>query len=188
MTDRASCLEDATPPALKVGAERRDGKYWRNLEPDAVTKRYGKDLDDEPRFGWRLRPNKWYWRDREGQEGLSVSATDCTGALCSILFHPTPEKFAHAVAIDLAAFSFELGMEVVAVYSPVVTAPENPCHFDLMPADQALEDLLVQLKDFLQRVYPSTFPATPADIEQALAARAKYETCFSIKRSVQQRI
>jgi len=151
-----------------------------------VVKRYEKDADSEPLFGYRVKwPNKW--RLEEHAEGVSVNERACLPASeCSIRLHPYPELFRHVVGIGLEALSRACGYEVIAAHAPITEPAQhvNPCHYNLMPARAALDDFLVALRNILGEAFPTKLPQTAGEVEAAVRANAAYEAVFKIERNV----
>jgi hypothetical protein len=181
--DATSCAQTLRVPPYERGTVVADGAFFRNLEPDRVTKRYAED-GEPATFGYRLRPEKWMWIKDE-QEGLSVNLCSCVPEpICSILLHPEPERFHHLVEINLRALVEQLGMELAAIYDPIDPPHSNPCHFNIVPLNDSIIDLRIRLKDFLARVFPLKFPRDDLSRQQAHEARRLYETVFRIIRNV----
>lgn len=184
------CLKNHTPPGIARGAERRDGKYLRCLEKDGPTRRYADDASNV--FGYRLRPEKWGWRYKDIEDGLSVSSSECAKTPgCSIAFHPNPERFTHVVELDLPALAAELGVALTAVYDPIEPSDDppakaNPCHFNIMPVDVSIDDLIAKLKIFMGDVFPPgpKSPKKPEGVKAATAARDRFEVVFRLIRDV----
>lgn len=188
MTLHDDCLRNHVPPGLGRGEERRDGKYLRCLDRHAATRRYADDADGT--FGYRLRPEKWGWRYKDIEGGLSVSLSECARAPgCAIAFHPNPELFCHVVELDLPALAAELEIELTAVYDPVPAPGDpptraNPCHFNILPVDVSIDDLIAKLKILMADVFPPgpKSPKQEPERTQALAARARFEAVFRLFR------
>lgn len=177
------------PPDLARGAELREGTFWRNVKKNGVKKRYPDDSGVSPVFGRKFdpRPDKWMW-EKEGRCGLSVNITTCVDAYGSAQLHPTPDHFGHVVEIDLAALSDELGDVLLAQYTPVDEEEEgtqhwNPCHFDIVPEEARLQDVLVKLKMLASSPdqgghWPAKLPRTEAETERALACKSRWDRVF----------
>lgn len=178
--ERCVCLQQAKAPNFQHYEPVSVGMYIRNLEPDKLSNRFEKD-GKPPRFGYRVRPNKWRWDWKTEKDGLSVNSKECAGALrCSILFHATPERFQHVVIIDIAALSQALGIPVVAVYDP--NPEQNPCHFNLRPVGKTIQELITRLTEWNERVCAHV-KKLPADAELVVSAerdRDAYERVFKV--------
>ena len=182
----AECLQNHVSTALTKGAQRLDGLYYRCLRATDVRRLY---RDDDGEFGFRVRPEKWRWTEGEGDDGLSVSDAVCARTpKCAVYFHPTPDEFDHVVCINLRALSEAIGIALVAVFDPIEAAPENPCHFVLLPVDVAIETLLVSVGEFMADDFPSgpKKPRRPETLEQARQARERYDTVFTLIRNVRE--
>lgn len=181
---REECLVGASPPNEARGAERSSGGFLRCLKGREVTKRYGDDRDVDPEFGWRLRPEKWRWKDSDGEEGLSCNLEGCFPcATCSISVHPAASQYRHVVTVDIEALSSELGMSVIAQYDPVSEeGQENPCHFNLLPEDEDIDDFLEALTRILERVWPKKFPRDQQNRSTAFEAKRRFELVFQLSR------
>lgn len=173
--DRATCISDAVRPSLESGAEVGRGGFLRSLKRKEVRQRYG--TESPPlRWGYKVIPDKWRWVG-----GLSVSIASCTCAECSILMHPKAEMFRHVVAIDLSQLCREIDMRLVAVYDPTL---DNPCHFNIMPVDESIDDLCVRLKNFLALTFPQHLPNSAALEIKADEAVKRYSQVFQVSRDV----
>ncbi len=184
--DRDECRRSARPTPILKGQCVTRGEFVRNLKNSEVKRWHPKDPDDPPRFGYRV---KWppTWRDAERSEGISVNARVCLSNLeCSIRLHPQAEQFCHVVTIDLALLSERCGYQVLAVYDPIDAPPDqaNPCHFNLMPESEPLDDFLVALGDQLGVPCPKNLPKTTKEEETVRRALSDYSAIFRVERNV----
>lgn len=184
--DRELCTKALRHPDCAPETERRDGHFIRNLDREGVKKRYGEDKDP-PEFGYKVRPEKWTWEKKREWRGLSVNLATCINGqhICSILLHDKPHLFKHVVILDLEALSQEIGIVLVATYAPIEEPNPNPCHFNILPDDVPIGDMMKSLVEYLQFTFPLKFPRSDADREQALKAKKEYERVFQIVRNVQ---
>ncbi len=175
----AECLRTHASTGLQRGDRRNDGCFFRCLRAKDVKRLY---RDDDARYGYRVRPEKWSWADSD-QEGLSVTEASCArSARCAIYFHPNPGQFEHTVRIDLEALADSIGIRLTAIFDPITDPPENPCHFLIMPTDTSIDDLLVSLGDFMADDFPPgpKRPRRDEDIASAEDARQRYDRVFLI--------
>lgn len=188
----AECFAKHVPTGLTKGDQRRDGRYFRCLQAGDVTQLFRQDADGAE-YGHRVRPEKWRWQDSDQEQGLSVTEAECARtATCAVYLHSRPEDFEHVVRIDLRALSETLGIALVAVFDPVEDLPANPCHFLIMPTEEQIEDLLIQLRSFMADEFPPVRPGAqppkkprkPDDIVRVKEARAAYDRVFQIWRNV----
>jgi len=184
--DRSICLESLRAPTYSRGHSLFDGIFFKNMEADRVSKKYANDGDPAV-YGYRVRPDKWRWRDKNG-DGLSVNLEVCACcAACSIHIAPEPSRFMHVLRLDLGALVAELNIQLYASYDPIEPPDPhpNPCHFNILPLDVSIEDLLVNLRDFLTNIFPKEFPGRDAEKQrQALQAKERYERVFLVIRNV----
>ncbi len=170
-------------PSLARGDSVSSGKFGRNLQRKELQQRYPKDAQNPPMFGWKIRLDKWRWK-----HGLSVNQWPCARtAECCIRLNLNADKYEHVAVFELANLARAIEWELVAVYAPCTEAAdehENPCHFDMAPAEGRLEDLKITLKKFLADVFPGKTPSGAQEIEQALAGRAEFEQVFRVYRDV----
>jgi hypothetical protein len=177
----ADCLRNHASTGLQKGERRAGGHYYRCLGKKDIKRLYH---DDDGLFGYRVHPEKWRWSDSD-EDGLSVTDASCArSASCAISFHPTPAKFEHVVKINIEALAEALGVGLAAVFDPIIEAPENPCHFLIVPTDVAIEDLLVPLREFMAEDFPPgpKQPSRPEPIALANGARQRYDRVFEIVR------
>lgn len=186
--DLATCVQRLRAPNYARGHKVAEGMFFRNMEPNIVTKRYAQD-GDPATYGYRLRQEKWRWRDTDG-DGLSVNSKDCVGCVeCSICISPNPSRFAHVVELDLRALADELEIELVAIYDPVEPPNANPCHYNIFPTSVAYDEFLVKLKSFVTRLFPKQFPGNDPKLRaQALAAKDQADRVFLLFRNVSARL
>lgn len=184
--ERYECIRGAKRPKISPYDHVKAGRFIRNLEPDRVANRFPKD-GKPPKFGYRLRPNKWRWDDRSETDGLSVNCEECTGnSRCSVLFHPTPDRFQHVVIIDLEGLAKALGFEIVAIYDPDPGGTENPCHFNLRPIGKTIEDLRIAINSWNDTVCSpmKLLPASDDLVVKAVLQREEYERVFKVELDV----
>lgn len=166
---------------------RSDGQYLRCLEDKAIALRFSNDHQAE--HGYRLRsPSDWKWAPGDLTGGLSVSLCGCVSSVrCSPFLHPDPDRFEHVTRIDLSALALALDMKLVAMYTPDST---NPCHFEIIPLEDSLQDLRVRLRGWVEKKYPPNVkvPSQPKQLEVAASNRQAYETVFLIFASVKQSV
>lgn len=180
--ERDECIRRAVRPEMAAGDERLHGQYWRNLDSDAVKKRFPDD-SDPPEFGYKFhpRPDKWNWGDGVS-DGLSVNCASCTSAQCSVALHHQPERFSHAVLIDLGQLSDAIKIEIVAQYDPIEPTlgnneQANPCHFVLLPARARLEDLKIAVNHLALKAWPKS-PRDDSTRRAALEMKSRWEQVF----------
>lgn len=172
-----------TPPSIRPWQIKRDGNYYRNLSRNEVAKRYERDEDAQPEFGYKLKKtNKWRWTARDGQEGLSTNLTDCISSpICSILLHPNSDNYNHVVEIRLPQLSMAIAMALVAQYTPDQL---NKCHFNVLPLEDDIDSVQRAIEDLLTRDFPpSRLPTSPKQVEQARIAKSKFDSVFMIHRN-----
>jgi hypothetical protein len=126
------------PPApLKRGDKRNTGQYWHNLKSGDLSRRYADDTET-PKFGWRLRPDRWNW----APDGLSANISTCVCSTCSVELQGD-DRYVHALRVDLNGLSRLMEVTLIAEYQPL-SPPEhvtdNPCHFVLYAEDLPPEE------------------------------------------------
>lgn len=186
MIDRKSCLAGAIKPDLRPGQSVVKGQFVRNLKHNEALKRFERD-GDPPEFGYRVRAHDWRWTTGDEVDGLSVNLRPCARTLlCALLLHPDADMFEHVVVIDLEALAQELKLVVWAIYDPDPDGSDNPCHFNLVPADVSVEQLIITIKSWSKDIFePSKKPPKrPIDVDVARANLAQYERVFKIYRDV----
>jgi hypothetical protein len=186
--ERQECLRCADRPTCPRGYRVVSGKFVRSLCDNEVSKRYERD-GEPPEFDYRVKPYDWGWEPKDAytDDGLSVNLQNCANSLrCAILFHPTPDRFCHAVIIDVAALCEVIDMQVIAVYDPDPDDFENPCHFYLMPLEKTVADLEMAIKAWYKDVLSQLRkpPRQPHEIERARLEQQKYARVFEIHRNV----
>lgn len=176
-----ACEAGRTTPALQMGDARYDGSYYRNLARKALRKRYEKDSDPEPRHGRKLKWKKAFRWD----PGLSVNCADCLPEpACSIVLDEHAEKHAYVLEISIAELSELTGVTTVAVYKP---NGNNVCHFELLPLDEDIEDLMKAFErvfDVKGKSDPSwpdvRVPRSDEDMRAAGKMKAQFERAFRV--------
>jgi hypothetical protein len=184
------CIENQTPPPdLEPGDTVDNGEFFRNLKKDHVAKRYAKDSDDNPRFGFKIR--KCHWKYADHQTGpLSVNLRSCIHTeQCSIALQPDGEAYFHVAVLDLRALN-ESGLissQFVAQYLPIDEA-HNRCHFEIMPLDGTVLQWM-QLGACFDTPFPSAckLPAVGEEENQATAALKQFCSYCRIVRWVRQK-
>lgn len=142
---------DASGAPLAEGAIWDRGVFFRNQEQARA--RFG----DES-FGHTLDPQAYKWRwVEEDVLGLSVNLVECVcSAECSVRLHPDSTRYHYVVQIVLEDLSAALEIGLVAKYSPIPASTArvaNPCHFDILPVDDSLDDVVQNIKYALKKLY-----------------------------------
>lgn len=186
--DTSSCLEHVQVPPLVRGERLSSGMFVRSLKANEVTKRFERDVDPAE-FGYRLRPHEWRWEPEEDDEcdGLSVNLEACTASLrCALLLHPMPQDFVHAAIIDIAELATALEIGIAAIYDPDPDGFANPCHFNLLPTDSRVQDLIIALKRWQEKLFkPNRKTPRDADaIEKARREHGAYARVFRVSLDV----
>lgn len=160
----------------------RRGAFYRNQ--NKAGHRFG-DPNCGPSFA--PKPEDWGWADAEGQAGLSVNIASCPPEPhCSTCLHPNSAQFKFVIRIDLHELSKATRIPLIAKYTPIPPPEEeheNPCHFDILPVADNLDDALQSVRHALRKLHdePSKKPKSdPADIEAAKRRKASLDAIFTV--------
>lgn len=181
------CIDEQTPPALRRGDVLDQGEFLRNLRKDHIAKRYPKDADDEPEYGYKLKTRQWrFWGQQVG--GLSVNLRSCIHSeACSIALDPNGQDCFHVARIDLGALNTARLMTspLVAQYDP---ARPNECHFLILARDGTIS-VWMELATALDGPFPGDTKLPTNEEEQAQAKEAcdRYRSLIDIRGWVRAR-
>lgn len=183
------CIETQTPPDMERGAIVDDGEFFRNLKKEHVAKRYEKDPDGNPRFGFKIHKSHWKYADHQNGP-LSVNLRSCMHTeRCSIALQPDGEHYFHVAILNLRALN-ETGLissPLVAQYSPREET-HNRCHFEIAPLDGTVLQWM-QLGMCLDSPFPSSckLPVPGPEEVQATAAHEQFQSYCRIVLWVRQK-
>ena len=164
------------------------GYFFRNLKPRHVAKRYEKDIDEHPEYGYRITSRHWREADTAGG-AFSVNLADCIHSPeCSIAIPSGSEQYYHVACIDLAQVNGlgALSTRFVAQYKPV-KEDKNDCHFEILPEGGTTLKWL-ELYDILEGPFlPEKLPRTNEEKRRAELERERYARILQIQRWVRPR-
>jgi hypothetical protein len=181
------CIDEQTPPTLTRGDVVDQGEFLRNLKKDHIAKRYAKDTDDKPEYGYKLKSRQWkHWGEHVC--GLSVNLRSCIHSeVCSIAIDPNGPGYFHVARIDLGTINHSglMTSPLVAQYDPV---PPNECHFLILPRDGTVSvwmELATVLDDLSLDVV--NLPTNEEEQAQAKTAYDRYRALIDIRAWVRAR-
>jgi hypothetical protein len=183
-----SCIENQTPPNLDLGAILEDGEFFRNLKREHVRKRFTADLDENPRFGFRIHKSHWKYAEQQSAS-LSVNLRSCMHReCCSIALQPGGEHYYHVAILNLGAINDSrlIPSKLVAQYAPI--GETNRCHFEIVPLDGTVLQWMA-LGVSLDSPFPppDKLPAPGAEEVKATLAYEEFQTCCKIVHWVRQK-
>lgn len=168
--------------AITRTGRRTEGSYWRNVAANEVSKRYGQA---DASFGHRIKCAKW---ESNSHDGVSVNCCVCSESpRCSVLLHLEPDRYEHAVRVDLVALGQLMEMPLEAVYAPLTKeddGAENPCHYLLLPEEGEIYDLFVKLNRLAETDFPKEKPRKPEDVEIWKEANRRLKLALDLRLDV----
>lgn len=180
MNARDHCLKGCSPPPLQSGTTLAEGRFLRNLKPSELQRRFPKDGQDPPEYGWKVKLQSWGW-----QGGLSVNYSECIpSTCCSLLLHPNSHEYSHVAVLDISRLAEALDCELLAMFKPCTLDADgydNPCHFELVPNDISLQDLRIKVKAFFRDTFPDNrLPNSEEEKNMARACQQRFQSVVSI--------
>ena len=169
----SSCLKQMSAPGYHEGDLRREGRYYRVLKKNALSKRYPKDDDAEPSGGRRLATP--FFKDAERQGGFSVNCALCLPepACSHRLLMPTSPQARYVMRIDLNRVRdlAGLGARLVAIYRPeaLPDGTMNVCHYEFIAEDEGIGPVSMILRDIFNMLEGELRLIAPASAETPAA-------------------
>jgi len=181
------CIDQQTRPDMEPGDTTDRGEFFRNLKKKHVAKRYSKDDDNEPEYGFKLCPK--HWKDADHQRGpLSVNLRTCIHSeACSISLQSGAGEYYHVALIDIEVLN-RCGFLTSAFVAQFQPEPPNQCHFEIVPLDGTVLKWM-ELGAHLDDPFPpaNKLPATPEEKVGAKSAYERYRSYIDIRRWVRHR-
>lgn len=185
---REQCVKNQTPPRIKRGDEEYAGYFFRNLKRKHVAKRYEKDKDEDPEYGYTITKRHWTEAGTAGG-AFSVNLVDCIHSReCSIAIQPGSQEYYHVARINLAEVNGLSGLSTrfVAQYQPV-EEDQNSCHFEILPTDGTILKWM-ELYEILEGPFPvGKLPQSKEEKRKAESECERYAQILQIRRWVRPR-
>lgn len=185
---REQCIEAQERPHMERGDTTEVRCFYRNLKPRHVAKRYEKDKDKDPEYGFTI--TRCHWKEADKAQGaFSVNLEDCIRSPeCSIAIQSGSEEYYHVAWIDLAQVNRlgALSTRFVAQYKPV-KEDRNWCHFEILPTD-GTNLKWMELYEILEGPFPpGRLPQSEEEKRKAESECERYAQILKIHRWVRPR-
>ena len=187
MDKRSECVSQQKARDLDRGRAISSGVFARNLKKkQEISKRYEKDSDETPEFGYKL--TQKFWNNAINQNDMSFNLYACVCSnVCSIAVHPHADQYYHVAHFDLTAINQAIpDHSFTCQYDPIDGAPDGPnlCHFELVPLEGSTQSLFA-LQSLLDNPFPSgRMPDGPVARTAAFEATESYSKLIQIFRWV----